>query len=167
MITIQRKLWILAALAFLLVACGSATPEAADGSMDEHAGHTADEHPADRGGAPAPEPSPGEREYLQLTSAWSEVAREGCGRRLRDVFATRDLVQGALDGVDDPEGRATAETEDAKRWMAEADSALQGIRPQLEVGTCDPEVSTALDQTWQYYVKAGTAAVQAAQIAAS
>ena len=113
------------------------------------------------------EPTAGDREYARLTANWSDEALETCGRGLRDVLGTRDLVQGALDGVRDPAGKADAEIADARHWLALGDERLAEIRPRLEAGVCDGEVTVALDEIWQLYVKAGTSAVQAGQIAGS
>jgi hypothetical protein len=128
--------------------------------------------PAGRPAAAAPaarpdEPTAGDREYARLTAAWTPAALEGCARQLRDVLGTRDLVQGALDGVKDPAGKAAAEMEDARAWIAKGDSSYTRIAPRLESGACDGDVTVALDETWQLYVKAGTSAVQAGQIAGS
>jgi len=117
--------------------------------------------------AAAAEPTAGDREYDRITANWSSEALELCGRGLRDALGTRDLVQGALDGVKDSNNRAAAEIEDARHWLAQGDARLNEIRPALQAGTCDSRVTTALDEVWQFYVKAGTSAVQAGQIAGS
>ena len=122
---------------------------------------------AEGGSAATAAPSAGEQEYAQLTAGWSEAALENCGRTLRETLGTRDLVQGALDGVKDPEGKATAEIEDARHWKQQGDDKVASIRSQLEAGACSEDVPLALDEAVQFYVKAGTSAVQAGQIAGS
>jgi len=112
-------------------------------------------------------PAPGEAEYAALTASWTDAAVEGCGRTLQEALGTRDLVQGALDGVSDPAGKATGELEDARHWMGLGNQKLEEVRPQLEAGACDGSVTLALDEAVQFYVKAGTSAVQAGQIAGS
>jgi copper chaperone NosL len=112
-------------------------------------------------------PSAGDEEYARLTASWSPEAVEACGRTLRETLGTRDLVQGALDGVKDPEGKAAAELEDARSWKRQGDAKVDSIRPQLEAGACDEGIPLALDEAVQFYVKAGTSAVQAGQIAGS
>ena len=128
---------------------------------------------ADAAGTPAQEsgaaaaPAPGEAEYVAFTAAWTDAAVEGCGRTLKETLGTRDLVQGALDGVSDPAGKATAELEDARHWLGLGNQKLEEVRPQLEAGACEPAVTLGLDEAVQFYVKAGTSAVQAGQIAGS
>lgn len=112
-------------------------------------------------------PSAAELEYAAITAGWSDAAFEGCGRVLTETLGTRDLVQGALDGVADPDGKATAELEDARHWMKLGNDKLEEIRPRLQGGECDGGVTLALDEAVQFYVKAGTSAVQAGQIAGS
>lgn len=117
--------------------------------------------------AEASVPSPGDAEYAQLTAAWSQEVLDGCGRTLKEALGTRDLVQGALDGVQDPRGVATTEIEDARHWMELGNARLREVRPRLANGECDGDITLALDEAVQAYVKAGTAAVQAGQIAGS
>lgn len=148
-----RKAPWTAALALALAACGGDSPAAGVDVLP----------PA----AEAAVPSAGDTEYSRLTAAWSPQALEGCGRTLKETLGTRDLVQGALDGVSDPAGKATAELEDARHWMDAGDAHLAEIRPRLEAGECDGNVNLTLDEAVQAFVKAGTAAVQAGQIAGS
>lgn len=136
--------------------CSGADPEA-NASETAAAGATRSDAPA--------EPSPGEKEYAALTASWAPEAVEGCGRGLKETLGTRDLVQGALDGVKDPQGVATGEIEDARHWLTEGNNKLESIRPQLEAGTCSADLQLAFDEAVQFYIKAGTSAVQAGQIA--
>jgi hypothetical protein len=153
-----RIFWV-AVLPLLLAACGGG--EAAEtGAEAVTAGAGAES-------APAQGPSAGDAEYAELTAAWTDAAVEGCGRTLQEALGTRDLVQGALDGVSDPGGKATAEIEDARHWMKLGNDKLEEIRPRLQAGECDGAVTLALDEAVQFYVKAGTSAVQAGQIAGS
>lgn len=151
-----RILWV-AVLPLLLAACGGG--EAAETGSEAAAAGAAE--------ASAPAPSAGDAEYAELTAAWTDAALEGCGRTLKEALGTRDLVQGALDGVADPDGKATAELEDARHWMKLGNDKLEEIRPRLQGGECDGGVTLALDEAVQFYVKAGTSAVQAGQIAGS
>ncbi|HEU0080121.1 MAG TPA: hypothetical protein VFQ76_20910 [Longimicrobiaceae bacterium] len=136
----------------VLAACGG--EEAADAAA-----------PAARAEAAAP--SAGDRELAALTAGWTAEQREACGRELEETLGTRDLVEGALAAVADPQGRAAAELEDAKHWKAAGDSTLAALRPRLRAGACDGGVQVGLDEAVQAYVKAGTSAVQAGQIAGS
>ena len=133
-----------------------------------------DAAPAEAARAPAPSeaaapagPTEGDREFDRITAAWDQATLDACGRQLRDALGTRDLVVGATDGVNDPDGRATAEVEDARRWIARGDEQLDAAKTKLEAGTCDGDVTVALDEAVQFYVKAGTSAVQAGQMAGS
>jgi hypothetical protein len=151
----MRHRWLAAALlALAAVACGDA-PEAADGS----AGQPAAQAPAEDAG-----PSQADLDYRQITESWGDALHASCGPALEEALGTRDLVDGVLGGIEDPEGRAEAEIEDASHWMERGNTTLAGIRPALEQGTCDADVQVALEETWQFYVKAGTSAVQASQI---
>lgn len=152
MITMKR-LGIFAAVV-ALAACGS-DGEPVVGSAEQIAAA-----PAEPAG-----PTPGDLEFERITGAWSDEVFERCGRGLREVLGTRDLVTGALDGVRDPQGKATAEIEDARYWLELGDEEFSRVRPKLEEGICDPEATVAFDQVVQYYIKAGTAAVQAGQVA--
>jgi len=152
----KRLQWLFVPLAVALLACGGAEPPA----------DTGDATPATAKAAAAA-PTAGDLEYDRLTANWSDGALELCGRGLRDALGTRDLVQGALDGVKDSDNKAAAEIADARHWLTQGDDRMKEIRPALEAGTCDPKVTTALDEVWQFYVKAGTSAVQAGQIAGS
>lgn len=109
-------------------------------------------------------PTAGDQEFARLTAKWTQGALDGCGSQLRDVLGTRDLVQGVLDGVADP-SKAKDEVEDARGWIRKGDQKFQELKPKLETGACDGTVTVGLDETWQFYVKAGTSAVQAGQIA--
>jgi len=147
--------WLVAIVAAAVAACSvERTPDTSEATSTEEKA------------APAA-PTAGDIEYDRLTANWSNEALELCGRGLRDALGTRDLVQGALDGVEDSNNKAAAEIEDARHWLAQGDARLNEIRPTLEAGTCDSQVTTALDEVWQFYVKAGTSAVQAGQIAGS
>ncbi|MEN8377039.1 MAG: hypothetical protein ABFS34_16565 [Gemmatimonadota bacterium] len=139
-----------------LAACGPAT-EGAD------AGAAADTEVAEA--APAA-PSQADLDYEALTASWDDALHESCGPALQEALGTRDLVDGILASVEDPDGRATAEVEDATHWMTEGNAALEGVWGALEDGDCGAEVQTALEETWQFYVKAGTSAVQATQMVA-
>lgn len=151
MSTIYLKLAAAALLAAALSGC--------DPAADESAAPAAAAAPA--------APSAGDREYARITAAWAPQALEACGPGLREVLGTRDLVQGALDGVKDTAGKAAAELEDARHWLAEGDAMLTGVKEKLESGTCDGDIQVALDEAVQFYVKSGTSAVQAGQIAGS
>jgi hypothetical protein len=151
-----RMGWI-AVLPLILAACGGG--EAAGRETAAAAGATDAAQPQG--------PSPADAEYAQLTATWSDAAVEGCGRTLKEALGTRDLVQGALDGVSDPQGKASPELEDARHWMRLGNEKLVEIRPRLEAGVCEGTVTLALDEAVQFFVKAGTSAVQAGQIAAS
>ncbi|HUG01310.1 MAG TPA: hypothetical protein VML95_05570 [Longimicrobiales bacterium] len=110
-------------------------------------------------------PSPADVDYREITESWGDDLHASCGPALEEALGTRDLVDGVLGGLDDPEGRAAAEIEDATHWMERGNTTLAGVRPALEQGNCDAEIQVALEETWQFYVKAGTSAVQASQIA--
>ncbi|HEX6927291.1 MAG TPA: hypothetical protein VF167_17835 [Longimicrobiaceae bacterium] len=143
-------------LCILLLACGGDTPASGDsarGAATAVAGDTG--------------PSAGDLEFAQITASWSEEALEGCGRALREALGTRDLVQGALDNVKDPRGRATAEIEDARYWFGLGTAKIEEVKPRLTQGECAGDITLALDEAVQFFVKAGTAAVQAGQIVAS
>lgn len=112
-------------------------------------------------------PTAADRDHAEITANWPEALRASCGRALHDALGTRDLVQGALDGVQDPQNRAAAEIEDAKHWIDLGNAKLAEVRPVLEAGTCDGAELTALEEAVQFYVKAGTSAVQASQIVKS
>lgn len=150
----MRRSRLIAALflgAFLSAACGKPEPASAN-----------DAKAAAKSGGP----TAGDREYARLTARWTQGALDGCASQLRDVLGTRDLVQGALDGVADP-SKARDEVEDARGWIEKGDQKFQELKPKLESGACDGTVTVGLDETWQFYVKAGTSAVQAGQIAGS
>lgn len=144
-----------ALLAVGLAACGAA-PD------------TGEESAPAAGGEAAPQaagPSAADLDYGEITRSWSDELHASCGPALEEALGTRDLVDGVLQGVEDPEGRAEAEIEDATSWMERGNGTLAEVRPALERGTCDADVQVALEETWQFYVKAGTSAVQASQIA--
>ncbi len=109
-------------------------------------------------------PSAADADYAEITESWTDELRASCGPALEEALGTRDLVDGVLGGLEDPEGKAEAEVEDATHWMERGNATLAGVRPALERGECGAEVQTALEETWQFYVKAGTSAVQASQI---
>jgi hypothetical protein len=114
-----------------------------------------------------PAPTPGDRMFDEITANWTAEQFGLCQEPLRDVLGTRDLVQSALDAVNDPRGKAANEVADAKHWIGLADTKLAEFRPRLVAGDCAGDVGTGLEQATQYLVNAGTAAVQAAHIAGS
>ena len=130
---------------------------------------TANGAPAgDAAAAAAPAaPSAADRDYAAITADWPEATAEACGRVLKETLGTRDLVQGALDGVDDAQGKATAEIDDARYWLGLGNGKIAEVRPRLEEGECNGDITLALDEAVQFFVKAGTSAVQAGQIAGS
>lgn len=86
-------------------------------------------------------------------------------------IAKADSVRGLVDGVLAQAVEAGAEEHavakdnvvDARRWMAEGAKALEAAKAALEA----EEFQTAARQgnmAWQYYVKAGTAAVLASRL---
>jgi hypothetical protein len=152
----MRHRWIATALlAGGTLACGAA-PDA----TEEAAGQPAAQATAQDAG-----PSPADLDYGRITESWGDALHASCGPALEEALGTRDLVDGVLGGIEDPEGRAEAEIEDASHWMERGNATLAEVRPALEEGTCDADVQVALEETWQFYVKAGTSAVQASQIA--
>ena len=108
--------------------------------------------------------TPGDREYAALTTSWSPAALETCGGSLREALGTRDLVQGAIEGIAAPNAQAEAELTQARDYKAQGDRAVADLRPKLEAGGCDEQVQLALNEAVQAYIKAGTAAVQAGRI---
>lgn len=144
-----------ALLAVGVAACGAA-PDAGEETGQAAGGEAA---------AQAAGPSAADLDYGEITRSWSDELHASCGPALEEALGTRDLVDGVLQGVDDPEGRAEAEIEDARHWMERGNTTLAEVRPTLARGTCDADVEVALEETWQFYVKAGTSAVQASQIA--
>lgn len=144
-----------ALLAVGVAACGAA-PDAGEETGQAGGGEAA---------APAAGPSAADLDYGEITRSWNDELHASCGPALEEALGTRDLVDGVLQGVEDPEGRAEAEIEDARYWMERGNTTLAEVRPTLERGTCDADVQVALEETWQFYVKAGTSAVQASQIA--
>ena len=149
--------WALA-LPLVLAACGGGG-SAAEATSSSDAGSASE--PVQSG------PSAADLEYAEITAGWSDAAYEGCGRVLQEALGTRDLVQSALDGVEDPAGKAEAEIDDAGYWLGLGKEKLGEVRPQLEAGECNGDITLALDEAVQFFVKAGTSAVQAGQIAGS
>lgn len=121
------------------------------------------EDAADAAAAPAAEQAPAaaDADFTRLTAAWDAGLLDRCGRTLREALGTRDLVKGAMVGLEDPDGLATDEIADARHWIQAGDSAMIGVEPTLEQARCDGEELVALDEAIQFYVKAGTAAMQA------
>ncbi|HSM36016.1 MAG TPA: hypothetical protein VK837_06395 [Longimicrobiales bacterium] len=151
----MRYRWLAAALlAAGTLACGDASDATEEGSS----------RPASQAAAEDAGPSQADLDYRQITESWGDALHASCGPALEEALGTRDLVNGVLGGIEDPEGRAEAEIEDASHWMERGNATLAGVRPALEQGTCDDAVQVALEETWQFYVKAGTSAVQASQI---
>lgn len=161
--TISRILGsvLLAALPIALVGCGGG-----EGASAAEAGGTGGAAVSRHVSGPAG-PTAGDLEFERITADWPDETFERCGRGLREVLGTRDLVQGAFDQVLDPRGKATAEIEDARHWLELGDSEFASVLPALENGVCDSQATVVFDQTLQYYIKAGTAAVQAGQVASS
>lgn len=151
----MKRLGVVVAVA-VVAACGSDT-ETGGTSIPKAASA-----PAEPSG-----PTPGDLAFERITASWSDETFERCSRGLREVLGTRDLVAGALDGVRDPQGKAAAEIEDARHWLKLGDEEFARVESQLEGGVCDNEATIAFDQSIQYYIKAGTAAVQAGQVAGS
>ena len=145
------------ALLLVLAACGGGP--AAEETSSTTSGSAAD--------AASSAPSAADLEYAEITAAWTDEAYEGCGRVLQEALGTRDLVQSALDGVEDPSGKAEAEIDDATYWLGLGKEKLGEVRPQLVAGECGGDITLALDEAVQFFVKAGTSAVQAGQIAGS
>ncbi len=143
------------AVAFLLVSCGDGAAPAGSAAA------VADALPAETG------PSAAELDFAEITSGWSDAALEGCGRVLEEALGTRDLVQGALDGVRDEHDVAAAELEDARYWLQMGQAKIAEVRGRLETGECDGQITLALDEAVQFFVKSGTSAVQASQMAGS
>lgn len=146
---------LLLLLPLILTACGEAAAPAADAPA------------ASAQGAEDVGPAAADLEYAEITASWSEVTLETCGRVLKETLGTRDLVQGALDGVHDTKGVATAEIDDARYWLGLGMAKIDEVRPRLVAGECDGNITLALDEAVQFFVKAGTSAVQAGQIAGS
>lgn len=151
---VAAALLLLAPLA--LAACSDAAPAAGGGDATAAASPAADTGP-----------TAADRDYAEITANWSPATFEGCGRVLQETLGTRDLVQGALDGVNDTAGKAAAEIDDARYWLGLGNDKIAGVRQRLQDGECDGDITLALDEAVQFFVKAGTSAVQAGQIAAS
>jgi len=81
--------------------------------------------------------------------------------------STRALVDGVLKGAVEAgaEEHAVAKDNvaDARRWMSEGDKRLEAAKAAMEEQSYEAAEKDG-NMAWQYYVKAGTAAVLAARL---
>jgi hypothetical protein len=94
--------------------------------------------------------------------------KELCEEAYKNANGTRDIVAGVIKKVEsenpDPSEEMKSETEDAKFWFKKADDLLNKVKAQMDAGNYTKELSEQLNQSWQWYIKAGTAIVRASQL---
>ncbi|HET7232925.1 MAG TPA: hypothetical protein VFJ16_23150 [Longimicrobium sp.] len=109
--------------------------------------------------------TPAGREALRLARDWSDDAWRACGPTLRTALAERDRVRAMVDAARDEDERVVTLQADARDWIAGGDAQLAALRPRLEAGACDGELTAALGEVTQAYARAGTAATRALRLA--
>ena len=105
-----------------------------------------------------------------FVSASAQVAREDlkalCEEGYNNAKATRDIVEKAIANVEkeitpDSSELKVHELEDAKFWFKKADDLFKKCEEKLKKGEYSKQLSIDLNQAWQWFIKAGSAAVRA------
>ena len=92
---------------------------------------------------------------------YKKLAEEG----YKNAKQTRDIVAGVLKKLEptlkDASKLKKGEVEDAKYWFNKADKLLQDCKKRMDAGKYDKSLVIDLNQSWQWFIKAGSAAVRA------
>lgn len=86
-----------------------------------------------------------------------------CEKWLKTNNDTHNLVKGVIDEVEKakPTGQAAKDLKDAKDWFDKAQKKRDECKAKMDKGEYTDEVVKDLGWAWQWYIKAGTMAVNA------
>ena len=97
-----------------------------------------------------------------------EDARAKAESWLEKADSTQAVVEGVLSSAVEAGAEehpvASGNVADARMWMEQAEQARATAKEAYDAGNFD-KAATQYNMVWQYYVKAGTAAVLAARLA--
>lgn len=92
---------------------------------------------------------------------YKALAEEG----YKNASQTKEIVAGVLKKLEAQLAEASDlkkhEVEDAKFWFKKADELLQKCKQKMDAGQYDKQLVVDLNQSWQWFIKAGSAAVRA------
>ncbi len=92
---------------------------------------------------------------------YKALAEEG----YKNAVQTRNIVEGVLKKLEGQLQNASKlkknEVEDAKYWFNKADNLLKDCKKRMDAGKYDKQLVIDLNQSWQWFIKAGSAAVRA------
>ncbi len=92
---------------------------------------------------------------------YKALAEEG----YKNAVQTKKIVEGVLKKLEaELEGASKLkknEVEDAKYWFKKADNLLKDCKRRMDAGKYDKQLVIDLNQSWQWFIKAGSAAVRA------
>ncbi len=108
--------------------------------------------------------------FMLVTPVKAQVEREDlkalCEEGYNNAKVTRDIVAQAIAKVEkeitpDSSELKVKEVEDAKYWFKLADDLFKKCEEKLKKGEYSKQLSIDLNQAWQWFIKAGSAAVRA------
>jgi len=89
-----------------------------------------------------------------------------CEEGYANASQTRDIVASAIKNVEkEMTGHSSelkmGELNDGKEWFEKADKLLEATHAKMEKGEYTKEMVIDLNQSWQWFIKAGSAVVRA------
>ena len=95
---------------------------------------------------------------------YKALAEEG----YKNAKQTKDIVAGVIKKLDaslkDASELKKHEVADAKFWFKKADDLLMACKKKMDAGKYDKQLVIDLNQSWQWFIKAGSAAVRASMM---
>jgi len=88
-----------------------------------------------------------------------------CEEGYANAKPTKDIVADIIVDVGkettaDSSDLKKGELEDAKMWFEKADKLLKSCKTKMDKGQYTKEISLDLNQSWQWFIKSGSAAVR-------
>lgn len=89
-----------------------------------------------------------------------------CEEGYANASQTRDIVAGAIKTVESEMNKESSdlkigELKDGKEWFERADKVLKDSRAKMDKGEYTKDIVLDLNQSWQWFIKAGSAVVRA------
>lgn len=104
--------------------------------------------------------------YAQQQTIDMKDMKALCEEGYANASQTRDIVADAIKNVESEMTNESSdlkigELKDGKEWFERADEVLKDSRAKMDKGEYSKDIVLDLNQSWQWFIKAGSAVVRA------
>jgi len=104
--------------------------------------------------------------FAQKQAIEREDYKSLCEEGYKNAKGTKDIVAGVIAKVEKEIGPETSamkkdEVDDAKMWFNKGDKLLTESKAKMDKGQYTKDLSIDLNQSWQWFIKSGSAIVRA------